>query len=101
MNIKIKDFILKPEVNAPDKFNLYRIVEGMYEKDVVEEEKIIHKAGDVRYVEKFIGYAYSLERAVRIIIATHINDIGGNLELKSYINQFKVLKSEILKTLEV
>lgn len=101
MNIKIKDFVLRPETASPDKFNLYRIVEGMYDKDGEDDDGKKHKKGDLRVYEKNVGYGFRLETAIHKIISYKLLDMPGIVELKTYLNEYKNLKEEIKKLLSV
>ena len=99
MNIIIDDYILKPEVNAPERFNLYKIVKGIYAKDI-QIGDVTMKKGTESLTEKIVGYGFTLENAVTRIIADKINVINGNIELKTYLNEYRNLKADIFKNLK-
>ena len=88
MEIKIKNFILRPTTSAKDRFDLSRIVERISKEDGSKYES-----------ETEHGYSMTLDRCITIIITCHLADIDQVVELRTYINKYREIKEEVLREL--
>ncbi len=87
MEIRFKNYVLKPEPNANGRFNVYK-------------EKIGQKGKDKGNIhQSIISYAVTVEHALEIIAHDILEDVNEQVDFKEYIDRLKALTLEIKRIL--
>ncbi len=95
MKITYREYTLRQDVIAVERFNLSRVITAIATQDL----KSGVKEGEEYQKEEELGYGYTLENAIQKIIAFELIKNDSTVDLKAFLRAYKEIKEDILTTL--
>jgi hypothetical protein len=96
MVIKFKEYTLTQDQIAVERFNLSRLITAIAKKDLVDGTK----KGESFEKEEAIGWGYTLENALNVIISYELIKKDDITSINGYLKEYRAVKKELTKLLE-
>lgn len=97
MKIQFREYTLRQDTIAVDRFNLSRTINVTATKDLTNGVK----SGEKYDKEEELGYGYRFEDGLKQIIAFELIKKDDAVDLKGYLKAYKEVNDELLKAIEL
>ena len=96
MKVSYKEYTLRQDIIAVDRFNLSRTIEVTATKDLTTGIK----SGEKYCKEEELGYGYRFEDGLKQIIHFELIKKDDTVDLKGYLKAYTAVNNELLKAIK-